>query len=206
MTMLNALRAAKTAQDHSAGWEDFTTLAAIVMSTSGKTEALAKALEVGASRRVVDGLKAAQAAATTQSGTGLSNFGSLLGAFMASVRSVSAFDQIAQSAMRLPQFNGRVVISSTVATSSVNEGAGKPIRLLTFGATGITPKKIVSQVVISKELIDGLGTEAMDALGNELRKSVGFGTDSEFLAALTGQAGEAPGGSATFSGILDDMS
>src|SRR5262245_54806021 len=181
--------------DQSVGWEDFTTLAAIVATTKSKSEALAKALEVGASRRVVDGLKATQAATTGQ-GVGLTNFGSLLGAFMASVRAVSAFDTIAASAMKLPRFVGRVIVSSTVATSSVNEGAGKPVHSLTLGASDITPKKIVSQIVMSKELIDGLGGEAMDMLGNELRKSVAFGSDTEFLAA---HANEAPGGLATFS-------
>lgn len=204
--MLNMLRTAKQAQDHSVAWDDFVALAALTMTTSSKAEALEKALQVGASRRVVDGLKATVAGATTQSGTGLSNFGSLLGAFMASVRAVSAFDQVAASAMRLPQFVGRVIVSSVVGTSSVNEGAGKPLRSLTLAATDITPKKIVSQIVMSKELIDGLGTEAMDSLGNELRKSVAFGSDTEFLAALTGNANEAVGGSATFAGILDDMS
>lgn len=203
--MFTALRTAKEVQDRSVGWDDFTTLAAIVMTTGNKAEALQKAMEVGASRRVVDGLKAAVSGATTQSGTGLSNFGSLLGSFLASVRAVSAFDTVAQSAMKLPQFVGRVVVSSVVGTSSVNEGAGKPLRSLTLAATDITPKKIVSQIVMSKELIDGLGGEAMDALGNELRKSVAFGSDSEFLASLTGNAAEA-GGLATFAGLLDDMS
>jgi hypothetical protein len=112
---------------------------------------------------------------------------------------------VAASAMKLPQFVGRVIVSSTVATSSVNEGVGKPLRSLTLAASDITPKKVVSQIVMSKELIDGLGGEAMDALGNELRKSVGYGSDSEFLASLTGNAFDDTG-PATFAGALDGMS
>ena len=137
--------------------------------------------------------------------TGANSITTLLGSFMQAVRNIGAVDRIAASAMRLPdRFAGRVTVFSSVAASSVGEGAAKTIRYLTLTQSDFSPVKAVCQVVLSDETIAALGDEGLRILGTELKNSVAVGSDSAFLGALTGESGEAQGGD-TWQGINDDI-
>src|SRR5262245_30926805 len=73
------------------------------------------------------------------------------------------------------------------------EGVAKPIKRLQLTAGDFSPVKTVAQVVLTAELILALTAEGINALGRELRTAVAVGSDTEFLAALTGNSSEAMG-------------
>jgi hypothetical protein len=114
-------------------------------------------------------------------------------------------DTIAQSAMRVPdRFIGRIGVFSSVAASSINEGAAKTLRFLSLTQTDFTPVKAVAQVVLTDETIAALGDEGLRILGTELKNSVATGSDSAFLAGLSGNSGEAQG-TDDWAGINADL-
>jgi hypothetical protein len=183
--------------------KDFIKLAGLLMAYPG--EADQKAKEFGFSDRVLGVLKAAVPGGLT-SNVGLTDYGPLVGSFMGSLRHVGAFDRILADAFRLPLRPARVSVhSSAIVASEVAEGAGKPVRRLQFALGEFAPKKVIAQVVLSRELIEGLTEAGLSALGRELRASVVLGTDASFLSEIG--ATNSFEGSATnsFSEMLDAL-
>ena len=201
--MFSAMREAKTRADDAHGLNDFVAIAHLIMGTKSFTEASQKAEAVHASERVRNVLKAATSAVTT-SNSGLTNFGTALGSFMSALKNVGAFDAIAANAMQLPLLPGRIVIATAVAASTVNEGAPKPVRNLTLTSTDFSPIKVLSQIVMTREMVDGLTPEGLRILGIELKNSVALASDTAFLAALVGNEAEASGLD-SFAGFVDDV-
>lgn len=200
------MRRAKEQHDDVLAFTDFVKYAACIMTARDATQSLGRA-EVGhVPERVQRVLKAAVVGATTGS-AGLTGYGPLVGSFMDSLRNIGAFDRIAGDAMRLPLHPGRVVInSSTIIASAGTEGAAKPVKALSLTPDDITPQKVISQIVLSKELIDGLGDEGLRALGRELRASVALGTDTAAMTVLTAtNSMESSNSASTFDSMLGEI-
>jgi hypothetical protein len=180
---------------------DFIRLAACVMTSKGYGEAARRAEEKGWGR-VADTLQKATVAGAT---TGASSIGTLLGSFMAAVRNIGVVDRVAAEAMRIPdRLVGRVTVFTSVAASSVSEGAAKPLKYIALTAADFTPVKVACQVVLSNETIAALQDEGLRILGQELKNSVAVGSDTAFLSALSGNSGEAAGLD-TWQGANDDL-
>jgi hypothetical protein len=71
-------------------------------------------------------------------------------------------------------------------------------------ASDFTPSKVVCQIVMTRELVDALTDAGIRALGRELRAAVAVGSDTAFLAALSGNESEAMGAD-SWSGFLEDL-
>jgi hypothetical protein len=140
---------------------DFVKAAAIVMSSRGVGEAEKKAQAL----RLSDRVQKAVVAGSTTGNVGITEFGTLIGSFMDSLRSAGVFDQLQRDALNVPLRPGRVVIhSSAVVASEVDEAVAKPIKSLDLTAEEWEPRKVVAMVVLSRELIDGLGDPGLRAL------------------------------------------
>jgi hypothetical protein len=204
MTMLNMIAEAKQKHDDWQWRRDFIAAAALLMTSRTVDEAGQKAQFARVSDNVRQMfVKAAQPGAVT-SNSGL-DFGTLLGAFMRGVRNVGVFDRIAEFAFPMPLSAGRVVIASAVSSSKVAEGKAKPVRPITWLANDVDPVKIVSLVVLSRELLEGLTEPGLQMLDRELRDAVAVGADAELLSALDANSSESPSASPTFSGFVDDL-
>jgi hypothetical protein len=76
---------------------------------------------------------------------------------------------------------------------------------LSLTQTDFTPVKTAAQVVLTDECILALGDEGIRTLGTELKNSVAAATDAAFLSGLSGNSGEAIGGSDDWAGINGDL-
>ena len=125
--MFAALRTAKAAADHSIAVDDLFCSQISSRFRKGKGEARQLAEQINAPRRVQEIIKASVAAGTT-SGVGVTLDGPILGALLQQSRNNGAFDTIAASATRLPFMQGRARIFTSVAASTVAEGAAKTLK------------------------------------------------------------------------------
>ena len=66
------------------------------------------------------------------------------------------------------------------------------------------PVKTAATIVLTNELIASLEDAGLRVLGQELKNAVAVGSDSAFLAVLTGQSGEAQGAD-SWQGVNDDL-
>jgi hypothetical protein len=157
-----------TAQlEHNERLKDFLTVAGCIMvSRNGDlTEALGKAVSIGAPERVQRVLKAAVAGASTAS-VG-PDFSVLYDAFLDGVRNVGAFDRIAQFALRMPLRPGRVFLNTSAITGSgTSEAKAKPVRALQLSPEDLAVQKSTAVIVLSKMLIDALDTQGLNARVN----------------------------------------
>jgi hypothetical protein len=166
----------------------------------GEAERKAKAL------RLPERIQKAAVASATLGNVGITEFGVLLGSFMDSLRNVGAFDRLLRDAMTMPLQPGRVVVNtSAIVSSEVTEAVAKPIKALHLNASDFTPRKVIAQVVLSKELIDGLTDEGLRALGRELRASVALATDTAFMSELSTSNSFEGSSTNSFATMLDDM-
>ncbi len=171
----------------------------------GTFEAAEKAERIGASARVRQALTKAIGAATTNS-TGVSTFGSLITAFLEQVRAVGVFDQVAARALNLPLKPGNILIdTSSIVASTAAEGAAKPLSAVYLNAEAFQPTKVLAQIVLTKELIDGLGDAGIRTLGRELVRAVAVGSDSAFLNAIAASNSFEASGGSTIADILDQF-
>jgi hypothetical protein len=160
------------------------------MSSPGVGEPERKAKSLRLSDRIQRGLedrvRKAVVGGATAGNAGLSAYGTMVGAFTSTLRNSGAFDRLLRDAMVMPMRPNRVVINSVVMIGSeVSEGAAKPLRALQLTSSDFQPKKIAVQLVMSRELVDGLTDEGMRTLGNELRAAVALGSDSVLLSELS---------------------
>jgi Phage capsid family len=191
MVRIPALADARSCAEHHSTLKDFYLYAACKAAGISAEEAEARRLP----SRVVDVLKGTVAGATTGN-VGLTNYGVLA--------HIGFFDRILGDALRLPLMPGRIVIGSDIDASSVSEGAGKPIRAMALSASDLTPLKVATMVVLSKELFTGLTTAGVRFLERMLRRAVARGTDSAALTALGGTSFEA-NSTNTWDSILGDF-
>ena len=94
----------------------------------------------------------------------------------------------------MPRGYGRFNIMSSIAASTVVEGAGKPVRRLNMSTTDIAPSKGVAQIVFTRELLDGLdAANALASIRRELTRSIVEWTDSVLLTSLSGNSNDTQG-------------
>jgi hypothetical protein len=202
---ISTIRSTAVKYEALAEYNDFAKAALAVMATDMLGDAAEKAEAAGFSPRVCNALHKAAQGATMLGGSGISGaLGPFLPAFMAQVANTGAFDAVAAAALQMPLRTSKVVIASSAAAGSVSEGAAKPIRGLTLTASDFNPVKVVSEVVLSEELVMSLGSEGVNALANELRRAVAVGADAALLAALTVNSAEAAGLD-SIDGFSDDL-
>jgi hypothetical protein len=153
----------------------------IAKSTS-PDERIRLAEREGASPRVLEVLTKADVAAGATSTLGNTAFGPEMGALYSQARNIGVADAMAQFALRLPVSFGRFNIMSSVTASTVAEGAGKPVRALDLSTTDISASKGVAQVVLTREVLDGIDSaNIMTSIRNELMRSIVYWTDSLLL-------------------------
>src|SRR6478672_780841 len=112
---------------------DFIRLAGAVMTSKGYGEAARRATEKGWTG-VADVLQKATVAGSTAGSSGM-NIGTLLGSFMLAVRNIGVCDRVAANAMRIPdRLVGRVTVFTSVAASTISEGAAKTLKYLALTA------------------------------------------------------------------------
>jgi hypothetical protein len=169
---------------------EFLKMGLLIMSSPGVGELERRAKSLRVSERIQRGLenriqKAVVGGATTGS-AGLSSYGAMVGAFTSSLSNSGAFDRMLRDAMTVPMRPNRVVVNTVVTVGSeVAEGAAKPLRAVDLAANDLEPTKIVAQVVMSQELVDGLTDAGMRMLGRELRAAVTLGSDGVLLTELS---------------------
>jgi hypothetical protein len=183
--------------------KDFVVCAACIMTEDTRDRAVQKAQHVKNSAAGGMMTKAAQSAATLGT-SGLSDFGPSLNAFMRTLRN-TVFERISAAAFPMPLNQGRVIIASQVSSSTVAEGKPKPVRPVMWLQSDVDPVKVASLIVLSKELIDGLGDAAMTILGDELKSAIVAGQDAELLSSLSANSTEAPSADQSLTGFLIDF-
>jgi hypothetical protein len=104
-------------------------------------------------------------------------------AFLATVASVSAFDQIALDSNQLPLHVRVGVMTTRPAGAAVGAGAAKPVGQGDVTTVLLDERKAVSLVVASNEILR-LASTANALIGNALRQAVAVAVDSVFIAAL----------------------
>ena len=198
------LRQVARSYDDATNYTVFVAAAACLMASNNSGNAVEKAAGLQDAERVQRVLKAAIAGSIT-SNSGIVFFGPELSAFMSALRQVGAADAIFAAAMRLPLHPGRVVLFSSIAAATVAEGVSKPIRALRLLSTDMTPSKAVATVVMSRELIEALSSEAIRLLGTELRGSVALATDTALLTAITASASVESSGGNTWASMVAEI-
>jgi HK97 family phage major capsid protein len=188
-----------------------------LMAAHGRpAQARAEAEHEGASERVLEIMKDASAGTTSGDtgswGSELATYQQAVAAFTASLGNYSAFDRILNdgSFYRMPM-RTRVSVTSTAATASiVDEGASKPVGMLTLDVAQLAARKAVGTVVVSNELVRLSNNAALDLLSRELRRAVGIVTDQAFISAIVDEPGVASSGATgdfvqDIAGALDNI-
>ncbi|TGQ15920.1 phage major capsid protein [Mesorhizobium sp. M00.F.Ca.ET.217.01.1.1] len=147
----------------------------------GRKQAVDHAERSGASPRALSVLKSAVAAGTTSNWGALTNDtdDGVVGAFIESLSATSILAYaLSNGATRAPAQSRAVVVTNAASGSVVSEGSVTPVTSLGLNSTPIPPKKAVSLIVISKELM--LSNVAI--LDAELRKATARAADAELLS------------------------
>ena len=133
-------------------------------------------------------LKGAVGAGSISSGelSPLHEFERMGEAYLATLRSASAFDALLPFMRNVP-FRSKIVISTSGAAGAaiVPEGAPKPISSLTLSGGELEQVKAVAITVLSRELLRLGGAPVLDLFERELRNAVSLVPDTEFIARIT---------------------
>ena len=188
--MIPMLKQARANLDDISAFTDAIKVAALIMTIQGVGEAARKAEAMRMPQRVVEGFTKAAVAGGSTGGVGISSFGpSVAGAFMQASRNVGFADEVAQFSMKFPDKSGRVMIYSAMSVaSSVGEGAAKTLKAINMGEAEFDPVKAGSLVVLTRALIDAIGSEGLRVLGDELKRGTSNAADTAFLTALSGNS------------------
>ena len=181
---------------------DFEKCLGYLGATSNLSEAVRYAQNNRAPTRVQDALlKAAQSGATSQNiGVDIS---SGFGTFVSQMRNVGVADAMAPFAIGMPRYRGRFVLMSTVAATTVAEGAGKPVRRLTYTTNDAEPSKGTAMVVATRETL--MESEVQRSIRQELQRSLAQWTDSVLLTACNANSADSTTVSGTFQDFVDDL-
>jgi hypothetical protein len=156
-----------------------------------------------ASPRVVEVLaKAAQAAGSADT-IGVDINAGQWGQFYSQMRAIGVADAMAPFAVAMPNYQGRFVIMSSVAAETVAEGAGKPVRRLSYSTNEADPAKGVGQVVLTREV--AMEAEIQRSVRQELQRSVVQWTDALLLTACAANSDASPRVTSTFAEFVTDL-
>ena len=171
-------------------------------STKSMDEAYRYAQNNRAPQRVQDALlKAAQSGATSDN-IGVS-ITSGFGQFFSQMRNIGVADAMAPFSVAMPRYLGRFVLLSSIAATTVAEGAGKPVRRLSYSTNDATPSKGVAQVVISREA--AMEAEVQRSVRQELQRSLAAWTDALLLSACAANTSDSTTSTASFQDWVDDL-
>src|SRR4051794_30977766 len=187
---MSLLRTLNTASDMNTKVRDFVQIARLVASTRGDTLAAAMIAEKSETvpGNVAGVLKSAVGAGTLSDATWaspLSPYGTLISAFLGSLRSVGAFDRMLPDMRNVP-LRTRVgaVTTGTVGTIA-GEGVPTPISSIALTGGTLDEQKALAIVAITTELAQIAGDPALQLLERELRLAVSAVTDATFVATIT---------------------
>ncbi len=200
--MMPMLRAAATNAETRERASDFVRLAACKALRLSPREAE----DLCASPRVVEILKSPIGAGVTSADK---IYGSMVSAFLISLRAISVFERIAsEAALRLSTVRPLVfgIFSQAVTAGAATEGAARSVRVLGVGNTNLTPATAESTVVVSRDLIAALDAEGLNALNRELSGAVALACDAAAATALASvNSSEAISNGSSFSAMLVDL-
>jgi len=110
----------------------------------------------------------------------------LVRSFLASLRSVGAFDRLlADGMLRLPLRTRIVAVSLGATAYIVGRGAAKPISKLQLADKELDQTKAAAILVVSDELARSVTPEAQALFSRELRAVVASVTDQKFISIIT---------------------
>jgi hypothetical protein len=147
--------------------------------------------------------KAAIAAGSLESWSGIADYQNISTAFLESLRSQSVFDAaLADGMVRAPLRSRGFSVTTGISGSVIPEVSVKPISSLVLGTQLLEPKKSVATIVVTKELLDAADPALFN---NELTKAVIAATDSNFIAALIAATTPVASGGSTLAQIGSDL-
>jgi HK97 family phage major capsid protein len=187
---------------------EFAAIARLLMLTKGdRSEAAEIAQARRMSSRVVDIFrKSAVQPVSLTTASSLAEFTGTTAAFLASLRSVGAFDRMLPD-MRVVPARSRIASTVLGATGYVHgEGAAKPITRLDFTGHTLEETEVAAILVQSDELVKALSPESGTLIRNELASAVAAVTDAEFLNLITANLTPLVSVGATSNQIMQDIS
>jgi Phage capsid family len=196
----------RTAQDVSKGATDFTRLAVAIAKNDGKLAGLKavvdrpKSLDGGLgpdlsniirhsstheiSRHELR-IKATQNPQSLAADTALAQYGTVSNGFISSLVNAGAFDGMLGSMTPLPLRLATVgAITTSVTAYQIFESTVKRVGQLAFSNQNFDPLKVVSMLVLSKELVYAAPAGTLQLIERELRKAVAKATDEVFLSTI----------------------
>jgi hypothetical protein len=120
-----------------------------------------------------------------------SDFRIISDGFIGSLQAWSAWDQLFPNFQRMPLQTFISVATNSARGNAISELAAKPLSAMTFSNSVLQPRKAVSFIVLSKELVRSIAPAATVLIGNELRRGCALATDSLFLSTLSEGTGVA---------------
>jgi hypothetical protein len=156
-----------------------------------------------ASPKVVETLlKAAQAAGTADT-IGVDINAGQWGQFYSQMRSIGCADAMQPFTVAMPNFLGRFVLMASVAAATVSEGAGKPVRRLSYSTNEADPAKGVAMVALTREV--AMEAEIQRTVRQELQRSIAQWTDGLLLTACAANSADSTTVSGSFQDWVDDL-
>lgn len=142
--------------------------------------------------------KAAVDAASTMSATWAGNMinegGIAFADFVEYLRPRTLLGQISDRLRRLP-FDTPVLVQGSGATAKwVKEGMAKPLTQWTYTRTKLTPLKVATIAVATKETLMRASAAAETFIRDELAKSIGAAIDTTFISTAAAVTDESPAG------------
>jgi hypothetical protein len=184
------------------GLRDLDRTIGYMAATKSLTEAARMADTRRASPRVVETLlKAAQAAGSSDNiGVDIS---AGFGQFYSQMRNIGVADAMQPLCIAMPNYQGRFVLMSSVTASTVAEGAGKPVRRLSYSTNDADPAKGVAMVALTREA--AMEAEIQRSVRQELQRSIAQWTDALLLSACGANSADSTTVSGSFQDFVDDL-
>jgi HK97 family phage major capsid protein len=167
------------------GAREFIHVARHLAMNQGNWDLAAKAAaETRALPRIQEVLKSAATPGTVSGwGSPLAPYAQLQDAFLLSLRSVSAFEQMLQFMKTVPvNLQNIAVATSAASATTVGSGEVKPVTKMGLTQIQVTPKKTTAIVAVSKELLQFASS---NIFAQELTNAVAEAMDASFVSEIT---------------------
>ena len=139
---------------------------------------------IGISRQFLRTTKAAQSASGL-SGSVFADYSTIVSGFVSSLQNFSAFDGMLGSCVPVPLMTGTVGAVAVGATAySAAEMSVKAVSKLSITGQQLNPIKAHAIVVITEELAQAPGANAVALVDRELKYAVAVTTDAQFISVL----------------------
>jgi HK97 family phage major capsid protein len=184
MTIRQQIERASIEKETANGAREFHHAIRRLAKNQGNPElAAAEASRDRALPRIVEFLKAASTPGTISGwGSPLAAYAQLQDAFLLSLRSVSAYEQMLPFMKSLPVNLQNIAVASGTSGTTVGEGQTKPITKMTLAQVQVVPKKTTTIVAVSKELLQ---FSSSNIFATELTNAVAEAVDASFVSEIT---------------------